>query len=341
MQGSVWGTLKCTTTMDKVNKIAMQDKSLQYKYKGDPNIPIGVLGMVDDTLGVSKCGMDAIRKNAVLNSFAETQRLTLSRDKSVVLHVGKESHCAVPCPTLKVHKHNMHKEESTKYLGIILSSNGSLSENIEDRRNKGWGKISSIMGILSELDMGVHRLEAGLRLREAILISSLLYSAEAWSNITEKQLSRLEVVDSALLKRLTGSHSKCASEFHHLETGTWKLRHHLTYNRLLYHYHILTREDGETIKKIYFKQKEDSVKGYWYKIVEQDFKFLEIEINEEQISCTSKSEYKFQIKHLISKAAFKHFMTLKETHSKLNDVTYSELKVQPYLTTNLLNNEQK
>ena len=34
-------------------------------------------------------------------------------------------------------------------------------------------------------------------------------------------------------------------------------------------------------------------------------------------------------------------MTLKETHSKLKDVTYSELQVQPYLSTNLLNNEQK
>ena len=43
MQGSVWGTLKCTTTMDKLNKIALQDESLHYKYKGDPNIPIGVL----------------------------------------------------------------------------------------------------------------------------------------------------------------------------------------------------------------------------------------------------------------------------------------------------------
>ena len=121
--------------------------------------------------------------------------------------------------------------------------------------------------------MGVHRLEAGLRLREAILISSLLYSAEAWSGVTDKQMSRLEVVDSALLKRLTGSHSKCPSEFHHLETGTWMLRHHLTYHRLLYHHHILTREDGETIRKIYFKQKKDSVKGNWYKIIESDFKF--------------------------------------------------------------------
>ena len=30
--------------------------SLMYKYRGDPSIAVGVLGMVDDTLGVSECG---------------------------------------------------------------------------------------------------------------------------------------------------------------------------------------------------------------------------------------------------------------------------------------------
>ena len=62
-----------------------------------------------------------------------------------------------------------------------------------------------------------------------------------------------------------------------METGTWKLRHHLTYQRLLYHHHILTREDGETIKKVYMKQKEESFKGDWFKLLEKDFKLLEIE----------------------------------------------------------------
>ena len=103
MQGSIWGSLKCTTLMDQLNKTAMADTTLQYNYKGDPNIPIGILGMVDDTLAVTNCGNSAIRKNAVVNSFVETQRLTLSTDKSAVLHFGKHSKCQLPSPTLKVH----------------------------------------------------------------------------------------------------------------------------------------------------------------------------------------------------------------------------------------------
>ena len=86
IQGSVWAGLKCTSMMDMLNRIVMSDKSLQYFYKEDENIPIGVRGMVDDTLGVSKCGEQAIKLNSIINSFIKTQRLTLSQDKSVVVH---------------------------------------------------------------------------------------------------------------------------------------------------------------------------------------------------------------------------------------------------------------
>ena len=83
------------------------------------------------------------------------------------------------------------------------------------------------MGIVSEVDIGLHKLDIGLMLRQAILIGRMLYSAEAWSGITDKELARMEVVDSSL----TGGHVKCGTKFLHLEIRTWKLRHHLTYLR--------------------------------------------------------------------------------------------------------------
>ena len=108
--------------MDRLNKTALLDKTLQYCYKGDSNIPIGVLGFVDDTLGVSECGKAAIKKNAVINSFMDCQRLTLSKEKSVVLHIGKQKKCDLPCPKLKVHDDTMAATNCTKYLGNLLSS---------------------------------------------------------------------------------------------------------------------------------------------------------------------------------------------------------------------------
>ena len=84
----------------------------------------------------------------------------------------------------------MQESKSTKYLGNILTSKGGVRETIEDRRNKGWGKVSQILGVLGEVDFGQHRIVVGLLLRKAILTSGLLYSAEAWSDVSEADIKR-------------------------------------------------------------------------------------------------------------------------------------------------------
>ena len=54
MQGTVWASLFCMATMDKLAKHAYQNKNLLYKYKGKVDVP--PLEMVDDILTVQKCG---------------------------------------------------------------------------------------------------------------------------------------------------------------------------------------------------------------------------------------------------------------------------------------------
>ena len=225
---------------------------------------------------------------------------------------------------LKVHNSDMLEETSIKYLGNIVSSHGGITETIEDRRNKGWGKVSSILGILSEVDLGNRRVEVGLLLRKAILVNTLLFTSETWSGVQEAQIRRLEQVDEALLRSLLYSaHSKVALEFLHLESGTLKFRHILSMNRMMYHHHLLTTDHEESINKIYDKQKEDPTKGDWYELLQNDFKFIGEEINEEQIKSMSKSEYKKHIKELVQIASYKYLMKEKEKHTKLDDVNYS------------------
>ena len=56
MQGTVFGSLICTSVMDKLAKIFYQNPELVYKYKYNVEVP--VLGMVDDVLcqGCISCG---------------------------------------------------------------------------------------------------------------------------------------------------------------------------------------------------------------------------------------------------------------------------------------------
>ena len=119
------------------------------------------------------------------------------------------------------------------------------------------------MGLISEIPSGTFRIQIGLKQRETKVCNGLIFNSEAWSSVSERDIERLEQVDFSLIRSLTGAHSKTVKEFLYLELKILKLRHILTIRRIMYHFHIITRDDSETIKKVYMKQKEASVKGDW------------------------------------------------------------------------------
>ena len=281
------------------------------------NTNIGILGMVDDNLGISLCDNSSVKKNAIINSFMEMQNLTLSKDKSKVVHIGSKSKCLNACPQLKVHNADMQETDEQKYLGDYIMSSGSNKSTIDHRRAKGYAQLSEIQGILSEYPLGHHKLESGLNLREAMLINGMMYSSEVWHGITLRDIARLEQVDTSLLSSLASGHPKCPKEFHFLETGTLMIRHILTMRRLIYHHHILTRNDREIVRKIYNKQKETPNKGDWVNLLNEDFNFIEEKMDEEEIAGKSAEVYKKEIKEKVRKYAFKEYIRLKNTHSKI------------------------
>ena len=344
LQGSVWGSLKCTVSMDKVNKVMLAEDDLTYHYRGDTDIKLGVLGMIDDTLAISKCGTAAIQKNAVLNSFIETQRLTMSKSKSVVLHIGRQSKCSTPCPTLRVHDNEMKTADTVRYLGDIVSASGALRPCIDDRRNKGWAKVAEIEATLSAMPDG-RKVEVGLKLRETKLSNGMLYSTEAWTNIPDKEVERLEQVDMAALRTIIGGgHSRCPKPFYYLEYGLVMFRHIIMMKRISFHYHIFTREDSEIVKKIYMKQKESHLKGDWIQTLRKDYEFIgeNLEDMEKYIERTSKDIFIQSMKSRVYKAAFQSYLRMKETcKKKMNKLSYEVFQMQPYLSSTQFTNEEK
>ena len=109
----------------------------------------------------------------------------------------------------------------------------------------------------------------------------------------------------------------------------------------MFHLEILSRDDNETIKKIYIKQKGERIKGDWINLLEEDFRFIGIEMKEEEISSIPKSEYKDQIKALIRNAAFGYFNEIKSKHKKLDCISYSSFQIQPYLTSSQFSNKER
>ena len=81
MQGSVFGSLKCTVQVDTLGRdcLSSEDQIGLFQYKSIVYIP--PTSFVDDVLGVSNCGIEAKELNSVINSKMETKNLSLGPDK--------------------------------------------------------------------------------------------------------------------------------------------------------------------------------------------------------------------------------------------------------------------
>ena len=102
--------------------------------------------------------------------------------------------------------------------------------------------------------MGRHKLEIGLKLRQAMLINGILFNSEALNSVSETEQRKLEVTDEHLVRALVKGQAKTPLEFLYLETGSIPIRFIIASRRLLYHQTILQREEEELTKRIYTAQ---------------------------------------------------------------------------------------
>ena len=331
MQGTVWGSLLCTGTMDKLGQLVYKNPDLVYKYKGVVETPS--LGMVDDILSIQKCSNDTVKMNAVINSFVEGKKLKLSGKKCHRIHVqNKKTKNHPKCKDLKVHEEPMKNSTQEKYLGDVINSNGTIRETIEDRKNKGFGIVNEIIALLDEIPLGRFKMEIGLKLRQAMLLNGMLYNSEAWHSLGETETKMLETIDEHLLRSLVKGHSKTPLEFLYLEAGAIPIRMIISSRRLLFHQTILKREDNELTKRIYKEQKSNPTPGDFVELLHEDFKLMGEKQNDDVIQNTNSSIYKKQVKSKIREAAFKYLQSIKEKHSKVKIIEYQKLKVQNYMT---------
>ena len=116
-------------------------------------VPISVLEMVDDTLGISECGVDSVVLNAVINTKVEMKNLKFGinaknkASKCHHIHIGKPNKY---CPTLKAHDINIEKVDHDTYVGDEISNDGKFDKTIEKRYSKATGTTSEIMNILRQ-----------------------------------------------------------------------------------------------------------------------------------------------------------------------------------------------
>ena len=163
--------------LDKMGKLMYSKPELLYMYKGLVGTP--PLQMVDDILGIQKCSNKSLQLHSAINTFINLEKLKLSKKKCHNIHIGASYK---ECPPLKIHGGIMQNSNQEKYLGDILDKRGTCRPNIEKRKSKGYSITSNVLAIVNDIPLGHWKIQAGLSLRQAMLLNGILFNSEMVNN---------------------------------------------------------------------------------------------------------------------------------------------------------------
>ena len=277
--------------MDKLGQQLYRNPDMLFYYKG--LVPTPPLQMVDDVLGIQTCSKKSVKLNNIINTFIELEKLNLSRKKCHNVHIGRNES---KCHELRVHEDKMCNSQQEKYLGDVIHKSGMLKHTVEARVAKGYGAVSTILAIISEIPLGSWRIKAGLQLRQGLLLNSILFNSEAWHGLSKNEIESIEKVDEALLRSLLKAHSKISLEALYLETGSIPIKFIIKHRRLNYLYTIVNKESDELVKDIFEAQKISPMEGDFCKLIEADKEEINLQITETEISQMKESKYKTIVK---------------------------------------------
>ena len=88
MQGEIFSSILCTSTMDVMAKECTIEP---YMYRDCISVP--KLGFVDDLVDIQECGNKSKEMNSYTNNEFNKRKLQCGVDKCHRMHVGKEKSC--------------------------------------------------------------------------------------------------------------------------------------------------------------------------------------------------------------------------------------------------------
>ena len=328
-QGGTWGPLLCSNTIDTLGKKLLNRSEIPYLYKN--TVKVLPLAMVDDVTAISRCGLQSLGLNAYLNTQIELKKLMFhvpdknGKSKCHKMHIGAHSRA---CPVLKVHGTIMETVTEDEYLGDVISSDGKNKKNVEKRISKGIGIITQIMNLLSSVSFGQHYIEIALLLREAMFLNGILNNVEVWYGLTKSEIEEFENLDLSLLRKFLKAPVSTPKEALYLELGLIPIGILVKVRRINYLHYLISRKKSEMISQFFWTQWYNPTRDDWTESVKRDLNDFKIRLDE----ITNKSKY--SVKKMVKKKAQEYALSRlnqkKDSHSKMGNVSYGELKMQEY-----------
>ena len=348
LQGDTWGSLLASVQVDWICK---EVANTDYGYKYMDKLPVTLLGLVDDLIGVSEVGYKAQQLNAVLNVKTAENRLQFGVSKCKSLIVGKNLSNMINTK-LSVDKWNVNYSENdlvetyhgrvdieqtdqVKYLGFILSNKGSNMPHIKEIKKKSIWIIRKIFAKLESLHLKKYYFQSAIIFLNVILRSSILYACETFYNLKEIEIRQLERIEEGYLRMMFKTSKGCPITQLYLESGQFPARFAIKKCRLLFLKCLLEENPESLIYKFLKLQFENPTKGDWASSCLDDLRALEINLSLEEIEKTTKKQFKEIVNQSIKQKAFEYLENKRKSKGK--EIRYTELKMAEYLQPGYVN----
>lgn len=194
--------------------------------------------------------------------------------------------------------------------------------------------------MVSQVSLGHFYFEIALMLRDAILVSKLVASSEVWYNITKQEYKKLENIDEMFMRRMFNVQSSTPKESLFLETGKMTVEHIIKTRRVMYWWHVVNLDKTEVLHKFYIAQKLNKSKDDWVEQLEKDKVDLDLQMEDDEIKCIKKEQFRNIVKNKIEKFSAKYLMQLKRSHSKTEHLTFNGFKPAEYLMSKNLTSKE-
>ena len=159
------------------------------------NEVVDVLLFADDMVLVAD-SVESLQMNLrKLDESLTRWKMKMNWEKTEVMKVGKErGHCCV-----EVRDRRLESVEVVKYLGVMISGDGRMEEEIRSR----IGKAARVIGVLNEPVWKRKELSRRTKLRvyNAIVVPTLVYGSETWI-LNKQQESAIQAVEMRVLRRI-------------------------------------------------------------------------------------------------------------------------------------------
>ena len=360
LQGDTFGSLLASVQVDTIAK-DVEEAGVGLKYKNE--LPINILGLVDDMIGVSEAGFKAQIMNTILNLKSAEKGLQFGTSKCKMMIVGKNKE---NIRNNKIHVDKWMEEyienketgeidlkekytgevaieevQEQKYLGFILSADGKNIANIQAMERKSIGVIRTILNKMEKLKLRQYYFECSKILMNVILRGSILYAGECYYNLTENNLRRIEKIEEKYMRKIFKTSKSCPISQLYLEFGQWPARFELKKMRLLFLKQILQQDEESQLYKFFKLQQNNPIKGDWVSTVIRDLSDLKIFDTFEEIRAMTRNNFRNLIKNRIQTEALEYLQT--KRGSKGQEIQFTRLEMSDFLLpyNSTLNIEEK